>query len=242
MIFKKQTRFKPLFKQFKKLNDNIQNRKKILQFKKQKWVKLLGYLSHKNKRYKKFKPFSQNQYTVSRYSNKWNSYKKGTFRIMLYTYKKFRLLYGNFTKYKMKNFLKQTLLKNHKKTCINTAFLKIFERRLDTILYRAKFSKSIRAARQLIVHGKILVNGKKIKSQSIFLKEGDLISVYSKAKRLIGKNIANSIIWPIPPKHLIINYKTLQIILGSLDNINFSSYFSFSLNLEKLIIDFNNIK
>jgi ribosomal protein S4 len=242
MIIKKQTRFKPLYKQFKQLNENVQNRKKLLQFKKQKWIKLLGYLNHKNKRYKKFKPYSQTQYVVSRYSNKWNSYKKGSFRTMLYTYKKFKLLYGDFIKYKIKKFVRQALLKKNTKTSLNVTFLKIFERRLDTILYRAKFCRSIRGARQLIVHGKILINNKVTKSQSVFLKEGDIISIVSKSKRLIGKNIANSHIWPVPPKHLIINYKTLQIIIGSLDNINLSSYFNFSLNLEKLLIDFNNMR
>lgn len=236
MIFKKINKFKPLYKQFINLNENVQNRKKILNFKKQKWLKLISLIKHKRKRYKKFKPQNQTQFVVSRYPNKWNSYKKGKYRNILQTYKKFKLLYGNFTSKKIKKFIKQAL--NSKISGVNIVFLKIFEKRLDTILYRAKFSKSIREARQLIVHGKILVNNKKIKSQCYYAKPGDLITIKVNTSYLIEKNIANAIIWPIPPKHLIINYKTLQIIVGAMDSNNFSSYFNFNLNLEKILVDY----
>lgn len=241
MIFQKKSRVKPLYKQFIKLNENVQNRQKILQFKKQKWIKLINYIKHKSKRYKKFKPQNQIQYIVSRYPNKWSSYKKGTYRNILQTYKKFRLLYGDFAKKKIKNFISQALNKKNNKNTLNLTFLKLFESRLDTILYRAKFSTSIRTARQLIVHGKIMVNGKKTNSQSYFLKTGDLISINTKYSVLIEQSIANSEIWPIPPKHLIINYKTFQIIVGTLDKLNMSNYFQFNLNLEKLLVDYNKI-
>jgi ribosomal protein S4 len=239
MILKKKNRYKPLYKQFLNLNENVQNRKKILQFKKQKWTKLIGFIKNKLKRYKKFKPQNQTQYVVSRYPNKWNSYKKGRYRNILQVYKKFSLLYGSFTQKKIKKFIKQAI--NNKVNSLNIRFLKMFESRLDTILYRAKFSKSIREARQLIIHGKILVNNKKIKNQGIVVNAGDLITIKLKYSCLIEKNIANSAIWPIPPKHLSINYKTLQIIFGNMDINNFSSYFNFNLNLEKLLVDYHKI-
>ena len=235
MILKVKSRFKPLYKQFIKLNENIQNRQKILNFKKQKWNKLISYLKRKSKRYKKFKPQNQTQYVVSRYPNKWNSYKKGSYRNILQTYKKFKLLYGNFTKKKIKKFIAKAH-NNHKNK--NLTFLKLFESRLDTILYRAKFSISIRAARQLITHGKIAVNNKKIYKQTYWLKPGDLISINTNSHKLIEKNLANSKIWPLPPKHLIINYKTLQIVFGTFSTLNLANYFNFNLNLEKLLVDY----
>jgi small subunit ribosomal protein S4 len=241
MISKRKNRFKPLYKQFINLNENVQNRKKILQFKKQKWIKLVSLVKKKLKRYKKFKPQNQTQYVVSRYPNKWNSYKKGKYRNILQIYKKFKLFYGNFTRQKIKKFIKQSLNINNKINNTNLIFLKIFESRLDTILYRAKFSKSIRESRQLIVHGKILVNNKKIHSQCYFAKSGDLITIKFNDSWVIEKNIANAIIWPIPPKHLVINYKTLQIIVGTIDNNNLSSYFHFNFNLEKLLVDYYKI-
>lgn len=237
MIEVRKNRFKPLYKQFINLYENVQNRKKILQFKKQKWKKLVSYIKHKSKKYKKYKPYNQTQYIITKYPTKWNSYKKNHKKI-LQTYKKFKLLYGNLNENKMKN-LKIKVFKIKNKNNLNLFFLELFEKRLDVILYRAKFSTSIRNAKQLISHGKIFVNYKKINSQSYSLKSGDIISIDYKFKLLIEQNIANSEIWPIPPKHLIINYKILQIIVGNLDNNStFASQFNYNLNLEKVLIDF----
>jgi ribosomal protein S4 len=115
----------------------------------------------------------------------------------------------------------------------------LFESRLDTVLYRSKFCMSIRTARQLISHGAILVNNQKTKNQSYLLKPGDFISVNSKYNVIIEKSIARSNIWPIPPKHLIVNYKTLQLIFSNICNTNMSSSFNFNLNLEKLLVDYS---
>jgi hypothetical protein len=52
MILKKKNRFKPIFKQFIKLRENIQNRQKILKFKKKKW-KFFKFYINKLKNYKK---------------------------------------------------------------------------------------------------------------------------------------------------------------------------------------------
>jgi small subunit ribosomal protein S4 len=237
MFLKKKNRFKPLYKQFINLYENVQNRQKILQFKKQKWNKFISYLKYKSKKYKKFKPYNQNQYLVSRYPNKWNSYKKGTYKNILQTYKKFKLLYGDLGKKKIKNYIIKSLKIKNKKTVLISYFLNLFESRLDIALYKAKFSLSVRSARQLISHGKILVNYNKVTNPSYNLKTGDLISINPKFKFLIEMSIANSSIWPIPPKHLSINYKTFQIIFGTFTNENISTQFNFNLNLEKLLID-----
>ena len=239
MIFQKKNKFKPLYKQFIKLREDVQNRKKILQFKKQKWNQLISFIKRKSKRFNKFKPKDQTQYIVSRYPNRGTSYKKSRFRSTLQSYKKFKLFYGGFTRKKIKYFV-NGVLKNNSKKNINLMLLNVFESRLDTVLYRAKFSSSIRTARQLIIHGKVMLNNKKIKSQSYKLKPGDLISINPKFSNLIEKNIACSNTWPIPPKHLIINYKTLQIVFGTLDIINISTYHQFNLNLEKIMVDYSN--
>jgi small subunit ribosomal protein S4 len=236
MIFQKKNKFKPLYKQFINLRENVQNRNKILQFKKQKWAKLINYIKRKSKRFRRFKPQDQSRFTVYRYPTRGTSYKKSRYRNTLHTYRKFKLFYGNFSKKKMKKYLKENSQFNN--SLKNLTLLKQFESRLDTVLYRAKFSLSIRSARQMIVHGKILLNNKKIKSQSYKLQSGDLISVNPKISSLIEKSIARSNKWPIPPKYLTINYKTLQIIFGDIDSKTFSTFYNFDLNLEKLTVDF----
>ena len=56
-------------------------------------------------------------------------------------------------------------------------FLRILELRLDNVVYYAGFAPSRAAARQAIVHGHVLVNGKKLSIPSYELKEGDGIEL-----------------------------------------------------------------
>src|SRR5438046_10702835 len=57
----------------------------------------------------------------------------------------------------------------------------LLERRLDNAVYRAGFSTSRRQARQLVNHGHILVNGRKVNIPSFQVKQGDVISVKDKS-------------------------------------------------------------
>ena len=57
------------------------------------------------------------------------------------------------------------------------SLLKLLESRLDNVVYRLGFGKSHRHARQLVVHGHILVNGKKVDRPSFLVKPGDVIEV-----------------------------------------------------------------
>lgn len=57
----------------------------------------------------------------------------------------------------------------------------LLERRVDNVVYRAGFSTSRRQARQLVNHGHILVNGKKVDIPSFQVKVGDVITVKDKS-------------------------------------------------------------
>lgn len=58
----------------------------------------------------------------------------------------------------------------------------MLERRLDNVVYRAGISTSRRQARQLVNHGHILVNGKKVDIPSFQVKVGDVIAVKEKSR------------------------------------------------------------
>ena len=60
----------------------------------------------------------------------------------------------------------------------------LLEQRLDMIVYRAKFAATIFAARQLVSHGHIRVNGVKCNIASRRVKAGDIISLGNKAKEM----------------------------------------------------------
>lgn len=58
------------------------------------------------------------------------------------------------------------------------------ERRLDAIVYRAKFVPTVFAARQFVSHGHVSVNGQRVTIPSYRLKIGDVVEVREKAKQL----------------------------------------------------------
>ncbi len=62
--------------------------------------------------------------------------------------------------------------------------LKLLESRLDNVVYRLGFGKSHRHARQLVVHGHILVNGRKVDRPSYLVKPGDVIEVREKSRTI----------------------------------------------------------
>lgn len=61
----------------------------------------------------------------------------------------------------------------------------LLERRLDAVVYRAKFVPTIFAARQFVNHGHVLVNGKRVNIASYRVREGDIIEVRQKSKQML---------------------------------------------------------
>ena len=60
----------------------------------------------------------------------------------------------------------------------------LLERRLDTVVYRAKFVATMFAARQFVNHGHVLVNGKRVNIPSYRVKEGDIVEVRERSRQI----------------------------------------------------------
>ena len=60
----------------------------------------------------------------------------------------------------------------------------LLERRLDALVYRAKFVPTIFAARQFVNHAHVLVNGKSVNIPSYRVKEGDVVEIRPKSRQL----------------------------------------------------------
>jgi ribosomal protein S4 len=233
-------RHKPFYKQFLRLRQNIQNRAKLFTFKKQKWERFQEYAEKQLKFYKRFKVKDQFQLPASKFASRGNSFQK-KFKNNLYERKIFSLFYGGLKKkYLKKHILNSIYMKNRTNSELidfryNT--LKFFESRLDTVIYRANFSLSIKEASQLILHGHVLVNKTPVKIKSFILKTTDLVEINSNAKSrtLVKKSLDRSNFWPIPPKHLLINYRTLQILFIHAENSNLMPVFNHYLNLNSVV-------
>ena len=64
------------------------------------------------------------------------------------------------------------------------AFMKLLESRLDNLVYRAGFARTRRGARQLVNHGHITVNGKKVDIPSYLCNLGDVIALKEASRDL----------------------------------------------------------
>ena len=63
-------------------------------------------------------------------------------------------------------------------------FIQLLERRLDNVVYRMHYAVSRNQARQLVLHGHVLVNGKSVNIPSYEVKVGDVIEIKEKSKKL----------------------------------------------------------
>ena len=100
---------------------------------------------------------------------------------------KLKAYYGNINERQFRNIYKKaSMLKGD----TSENLIGLLERRLDAVIYRAKFSTTIFSARQLINHGHVKVNGKKVNIASYQVKEEDTIEIRDKSKQLALIDIA----------------------------------------------------
>ena len=99
--------------------------------------------------------------------------------IQLQAKQKLKFYYGNMNERQFRNIYRKAL---KKKGNTSENFIGLLERRLDTIIYRAKFALTVFSARQLINHGHIKINGKKVNIPSYLVTEKDIIEVKDKSK------------------------------------------------------------
>jgi small subunit ribosomal protein S4 len=83
----------------------------------------------------------------------------------------------------------------------------LLERRLDMVVYRAKFVPTIFAARQFVSHGHVKVNGRRVTIASIRLKAGDTIELADKAKGLATVLEATQLAERDTPDYIEVDHK-----------------------------------
>ena len=95
---------------------------------------------------------------------------------------KMKFYYGNINERQFRNVYRKAIQKKGNTTENLVGFL---ERRLDTVAYRAKFATTVFSARQLINHGHIKINGKKVNIPSYLVKAEDDIEIKDKSKDIV---------------------------------------------------------
>lgn len=100
--------------------------------------------------------------------------KKSDYGLQLEEKQKLRIVYGMLTQRQLVNYYKKALKQQGNTTHL---FLELLECRLDNLVYRLGFAATIFHAQQLVSHGHVLVNGKKVDRRSFQVKPGMEISL-----------------------------------------------------------------
>ena len=103
--------------------------------------------------------------------------------------------------------------------------LTLLESRLDNVVFRLCFANTRRESRQMVSHGHILVNGKRVDIPSYIVKEGDVISIAEKSKGMAGiKSILEKTEGRVTPKWLELDRENASgkvVALAKRDDIDF---------------------
>ena len=131
-------------------------------------------------------PFNSRNTPPGQHGNKRHS-RSSDYGIQLQAKQKLKSYYGNINERQFRNFYRKAI-KKRGDTVEN--LIGLLEKRLDIILYRAKFALTVFSSRQLINHGHIKVNGKKVNIPSYQLKEEDTIELKEKSKQLASVEVS----------------------------------------------------
>ncbi len=103
------------------------------------------------------------------------------FGIQLMAKQKLKGYYGNIGEKQFKKYYQEAV---RRQGDTGQNLIGILESRLDAVLYRAKLAPTVFAARQIINHGHVMLNGKRCNISSVMLKAGDALQLRDKAKQI----------------------------------------------------------
>ena len=135
------------------------------------------------------KSFEKRNYPPGQHGNSRRRGKKSEYAVQLQEKQKAKYTYGILERQFRNIFEKASASKG----ITGEVLLQLCESRLDNVVYRMGVSPSRRAARQIINHRHITVNGEVVNIPSFILKKGDIVAIREKSKSLevIENSLAN---------------------------------------------------
>ncbi len=120
-------------------------------------------------------PFNTRNYAPGEHGK--NKSKPSDYCIQLHAKQKLKGYYGNIGEKQFRKIYQEAV---RRKGDTSENLIELLERRLDAVVYRMKFAITVFAARQLVNHGHIAVNGRRVDIPSYRLKDGDEVSIMGK--------------------------------------------------------------
>jgi len=124
-------------------------------------------------------PFNRREYGPGQHGQRRR--KPSDFGTQLSAKQKLKGYYGNIGEKQFRRYYQEAL---RRKGDTGENLVEVLERRLDAVVYRAKFVPTVFASRQFVNHGHIQVNGQRVNIPSYQVKDGDKIQVKAKSRDL----------------------------------------------------------
>jgi small subunit ribosomal protein S4 len=142
------------------------------------------------------KALERKNYPPGMHGPKGSRRKQSEYAIALAEKQKLRFQYGLMER----QFRRYFEIALHKRGITGETLLQMLETRLDNVVYRLGFANSRNSARQLVSHGHVTVNTRKVNVASYNLKPGDVISIKERpgSRRLVTRNLELTQIQPVP--------------------------------------------
>ncbi len=134
-------------------------------------------------------------------------HKPSDFGVQLLAKQRLRCYYGNVGERQFLRYYEEAF---RRKGDSGENLIQLLERRLDAVVYRMKFVATVFAARQLVSHGHILVNNKKVNIASYQVKDGDVIEVRGKAKQFVPVLAAIELAERDVPDYVQVDHKEMK--------------------------------
>lgn len=124
-------------------------------------------------------PFNVRPYRPGEHGK--NPYKPSDYGMQFRAKQQLKGYYGNITEKQFKKYYEKA---SNQKGDTSESLIGFLESRLDMVVYRMKFAPTVFAARQIVSHGHVLVDGKKVNIASFLVAPNSVVEIREKSKNI----------------------------------------------------------
>lgn len=150
-------------------------------------------------------PFNDRNYGPGQHGQQRS--KPSDYGVQLRAKQKLKGYYGNISERQFRRVYDEAV---RRKGDTSENMIGLLERRLDAVVYRMKFVSTVFAARQIVNHGHISVNGKRVNIPSYLVKEGDEISITTSMKENAVVLGATQLAERDVPEYINVDHKAMK--------------------------------
>jgi small subunit ribosomal protein S4 len=150
-------------------------------------------------------PINKREYRPGQHGQR--RHKPSDYGVQLLAKQKLRGYYGNVGERQFRRYYQEAM---RRKGNNGEILIQLLERRLDCVVYRMKFAPTVFASRQVVNHGHVLVNGKRVNISSYQVKDGDVIELRDKAKTFVTAMAAAELAERDVPEYMTVDHKEMK--------------------------------